>query len=231
MARGRLSGKKFYMKIFCLRIGDKYGPEYEDYINKMLNDYEVVWIREAVSKSIPLQWNKIQFMNLDTDDPIVVLDIDIILRKDYKELFEYPIERGEFLSIPAWWNSKYPKWKINGGFQKYYPRDCKYIYEAFMKNPKHWMMHYIKQGLTIGPVNGEQFFVEEHVKDHLDLKLISKSWVTRWTPDDTINKHIELKWEEFNDSKLIEDEEFNSDIKLIHFTSSLNKPHLTSLWK
>ena len=34
-----------------------------------------------------------------------------------RKIFEYPIERGEFLAKPGWWrdtdNSKY---KINGGF-------------------------------------------------------------------------------------------------------------------
>ena len=90
------------MKIYCLRIGNKYGPEYEDYINEKLKDYEVIWIREPYEKSIALQWNKMQCMALNTDEPIVVLDIDVLLIGDYKELFDYPIKRGEFLGIPQW---------------------------------------------------------------------------------------------------------------------------------
>ena len=80
------------MKIYCLRIGNKYGPEYEDYINEKLKDYEVIWIREAPRKDIPLQWNKINLMNLDIDEPIVALDIDVILTGNYKELFDYPVQ-------------------------------------------------------------------------------------------------------------------------------------------
>ena len=34
--------------------------------------------------------------------------------------------------------------KINGGFFKYYPKDVKYIYDKFMKDPNHWQTHYIK---------------------------------------------------------------------------------------
>ena len=74
------------MKIYCLRIGNKYGPEYEDYINEKLKDYEVIWIREPYEKSIALQWNKMQCMALNTDEPIVVLDIDVLLIGDYKAI-------------------------------------------------------------------------------------------------------------------------------------------------
>jgi hypothetical protein len=219
------------MKIYCLRIGNKYGPEYEDYINEKLKDYEVIWIREASSRSIPLQWNKLNCMNLDTNDPIIVLDIDIILTGNYKELFEYPIQRGEFVGIPHWWSDRYTDWKMNGGFQKYYPKDCKYIYDIFMENPKHWMMHYIRSQLTVGPVNGEQFFVEEHAKQRLDIKIVPESWVTRRSNDEEINPHIKTKYKEVNGLDLFESDEFNKDVKLVHFTTSLNKPHESHLWK
>jgi len=219
------------MKIYCLRIGNKYGPEYEDYINEKLKDYEVVWIRESYEKSIALQWNKMQCMALNTDEPIVVLDIDVLLIGDYKKLFDFPIKRGEFLGIPQWWNHNYPNWKINGGFQKYYPKDCNYIYDIFMKNPKHWMSHYIKSGLTIGPVNGEQFFVEEHVKQNLTLKLVPEKWVTRWTNTESKNDFIANQYKAKFDSNIMTNNQFNDSIKLVHFTTSLNKPHESLFWK
>jgi len=221
------------MKVYCVRIGNKYGPEYEDYINTKLKDYNVIWIREPYDKKIPLQWNKLQCMALSDEEPIVVLDIDIILTGDYKVLFDYPIERGEFLSIPSWWSSRWPKWEINGGFQKYYPIDCNYIYDIFMNNPSHWLMHYIKTGVTIGPVNGEQFFVEEHVKQKLKLKLIPNSWITRWSNDEDLNKRINNKYENVNGYPAFDycKNEFNSNIKLVHFNTSLNKPHESRLWK
>ena len=219
------------MKVYCLRIGNKYGPEYEDYINEKLKDYEVIWIHEAPRKDIPLQWNKINLMNLDIDEPIVALDIDVILTGNYKELFDYPIQRGEFIGIPQWWSTRYPQWKLNGGFQKYYPKDCKFIYDIFYDNPKHWMMHYIREGLTIGPVNGEQFFVEEHAKKKLKVIPVPSKWVTRWTADDTINNAIVDKFKDISNKKLFSNDEFHDDIKLVHFTTSLNKPHYSSLWK
>lgn len=219
------------MKVYCVRIGNKYGPEYEEYINEKLKKYDVHWIREPYDKRVPLQWNKLLCMSFDDEEPIVVLDIDVILSGNYEQLFDYPIERGEFLSIPHWWSSRYPEWQINGGFQKYYPVDCNYIFEIFMENVKHWLTHYIKQGLTIGPVNGEQFFVEEHVKQKLNLKTVPAGWVTRWSNQEDINNFIIKKHREIIGNELFQNNEFNTDLKLIHFTTSLNKPHNSSLWK
>lgn len=31
------------MKVFCVRIGTKYGEEYEDYIEEKLSGYDVQW--------------------------------------------------------------------------------------------------------------------------------------------------------------------------------------------
>jgi hypothetical protein len=219
------------LKIFCLRIGNKYGPEYEDYINEKLKDSDVNWIREPFDKRVALQWNKIQCMALNLDEPIVVLDIDVILTGDYKALMDYPIQRGEFLSIPAWWGTREP-WSINGGFQKYYPIDTHYIYDIFMERPAHWQKYYIKKRLTYGPVNGEQFFVEEHVKQKLKLKLVPKSWITRWSYNEETNAKVELIYHKKTGNEyIVKDDEWHPDLKLIHFTTSLNKPHEHKLWK
>ena len=76
------------MKVFCLRIGNKYGPEYERYIEKKLEDYDLTWVREPLDKRVALQWNKMFFMGLDIDEPICVIDIDLIFLNDYKKLFD-----------------------------------------------------------------------------------------------------------------------------------------------
>ena len=50
------------MKVFAVRIGDKYGPEYEEYLEDKLSDYELVWIREPYHPDVQLQWNKMWAM-------------------------------------------------------------------------------------------------------------------------------------------------------------------------
>src|SRR6056300_1349892 len=124
------------MKIIAVRIGDRYGPEYETYLESKLPEYEFVWIREPCDPNVRLQWNKMIGMTLDTDEPICVMDIEVLLINDYKKIFEYPIERGQFLAAPGWWrwgsDDVEKRFTINGGFYKYYPKDCRYIYDKFM---------------------------------------------------------------------------------------------------
>ena len=121
------------MKIFAVRIGDKYGSEYESYLENKLSDYEMVWIREPYDERVTLQWNKMNVMNLDIDEPVCVMDIDVLLTGNYKDIFDCPVERGQFLAMPGWWrDTEKEGYSINGGFFKYYPKDCKYIYDKFM---------------------------------------------------------------------------------------------------
>ena len=60
------------MKIYCVRIGEKYGQQYEDYMNSKFSDYDIIWIKEPIAKGVPLQWNKMAAMNDDSDEPVVV---------------------------------------------------------------------------------------------------------------------------------------------------------------
>ena len=228
------------MKIFAVRIGNKYGPEYEDYLKRKLPEYDLNWIREPINSKIQLQWNKMHVMSLDLDEPICIIDIDILLVNDYKKLFEYPIERGEFVAMPGWWRED-QSYVINGGFFKYYPKDCKYIYDKFMSDVDHWQSFYIKNGTTTGPVNGEQHFVEDSVKERLKLKTIPNSWVTRWCSNSNAiaGKDYEkwqfktsLKYQSLTNNKYIYfGGAFHPDIKLVHFTNAVNKPHEWEYYK
>jgi len=219
------------LKVYCVRIGEKYGQQYEDYINEKLSNYEIIWIREPIHDNVKLQWNKMFPMSLTINEPVCVVDIDIILLNNYSMLFDYPIKKGEFLSIPSWWiNSQ--DYSINGGFFKYFPSDCNYIYDKFMSNIEYWQTYYIKNGITIGPVNGEQHFVEDSVKEKLRLKLIPASWVTRWSNGYDMTRTQFAKWHfdinqkycKLTGNEYLYIDQFHEDIKLVHFTHAQNKP-------
>jgi hypothetical protein len=233
------------MKIFCVRIGNKYGPEYEKYLEDRLPEYDIHWIREPFAPGIMLQWNKMLPMSLDIDEPVVVMDIDLLLINDYRKVFDYPVERGEFVASPDWWNLNHDRmgYTINGGFFKYYPQDCRYVYDKFMENPRKWQQHYINNGTTSGPVNGEQYFVEDTVKERLTIKTLPDAWFTRWATPKAVD-HSRM-WEpdridsykqwvvwmnmeytsETGNEFLYLDGEFHEDVKVVHFTHSVNKPH------
>jgi len=223
------------MKIVAVRIGNRYGPEYEQYLESRLPQHEFIWIRTPMAKNIMLQWNKMYGMTLDIDEPICVIDIDILLINDYEKIFDHPVKKGQFLAAPNWWRNvdweDQTRYTINGGFLKYYPKDCRYIYEKFVKDPAHWQMKYIKEGYTSGPVNGEQFFVEDSVKERLELIKLPNEWFCRMEArekDYTKNTLSELnrKYSEVTGNPyMFLGNEFYTEIKFVHFTHMDNHPH------
>lgn len=220
------------MKIVAVRIGERYGPEYETYLESKLPEYEFIWVREPIREDVTLQWNKMYGMSLDIDEPICVMDIDILLVNDYKKIFEYPIRPGEFIAMPGWWRDSDPRYTINGGFFKYYPKDCKYIYDEFMSNVDHWQQYYIKNGTTKGPVNGEQYFVFDQLNKRLQLKVLPNAWFTRWktTFQETERQNkswqfsITERYRNLTGNDYIWMGDWHPDIKFVHFTHALNKP-------
>ena len=89
-----------------------------------------------------------------------------------------------------------------------------------MKNASHWQTYYIKEGITIGPINGEQYFVEDMVNQRLELITCPPSWVTRWSGDGIqwqFQATQKYKAATGNDY-IYMGEEWHPDIKFIHFT-------------
>ena len=122
------------VKVYAVRVGDKYGVEHEEYLKSKLPD--VTFLRDSQHPFLR-QWNKLRFMEIDTDDPICVIDLDIELMNDYMELFEYPLQRGEFVGIPSWWkDTDKPGYELNGGFYKYYPKIANTLPKSFVQTPE-----------------------------------------------------------------------------------------------
>lgn len=203
------------MRIFCVRIGNKYGPEYEDYINSKIPGVE--WIHEPFDPRVKLQWNKLYPMSLDIDEPVVVMDIDIVLRGDYMDMINYPIERGQFVGLKTWWNDSHPDYYMQGGFQKYYPKDCRYIFDKFMSDPNGWQVHYIMNGVTEGEVNGEQNFVQDSVLERLEFVPIPQEWITVWRSNPT--KKWVYSMNEIYPGDYLYLDEFNPQIRFVHYQS------------
>lgn len=206
-------------RVYAVRTGDKYGPEFEEYIDSKIPN--VTWIREeTIGKA---QWNKLVPMSLDIDEPVVVIDIDMSFINDYMDAINYPIQRGEFIGAYCWWNDVDPKlgYRLQGGFQKYYPKDCKYIYDKFVSDPEYWMEYYIKNGTTCGPVNGEQYFVEDSVKERLKLKFLPETWMTNWHWAAQYNEKRVLDANlKYPGQWLYLGGEFHQDVRLLHFQGS-----------
>ena len=198
------------MKVFAVRVGDRYNIEYEKYLKSKIP--QITFLNEEL-EDFKLQWNKLHFFNSDYKEPICVIDIDIQLINEYEKLFEYPIEKGEFLTIDSWWSDTRP---INGGFYKFYPQDTKFIYEEFKKNKTYWEEYFIKNGTKPGPVNGEEDFVYEMVKDKLKLKYLPSSWATmmKIKPDKDQLRKLNRK---YSKEYVYLGNKFHDDIKFVHY--------------
>ena len=104
-----------------------------------------------------------------------------------------------------------------------------------MRDHLKWQRHYIDNGITKGPINGEQYFVEDSVYERLELKLLPTSWVTRWCSDEVVINGRDIKeWQIkttmkyqslTNNDYVYLGGEFHPDIKFVHFTHYANKPH------
>lgn len=200
------------VKVFAVRVGDRYGPEYEDYLRSKIPNIEFINDDQLV-----LQWNKIRFFNLNLDEPVCVIDIDIELINDYWDLFNYPIERGEFLTLDPWWDTNRISCGINGAFYKFYPSDTKYIYDSFMEDPIHWRHYFIKAGIKSGPVGGEENFVELKVKERLRTKFIPSTWYSRMEENSTSEdiKRLNRKYP----GSYLKLDQYHPDLKLLHYNS------------
>ena len=101
-------------KVFAVRVRDKYDQGVEDYINSKISN--VTWIRDELP-GVDLQWNKLRVMNMDIDEPVLVIDIDTFYINDYVKAIDYPIERGEFLTAKSWWKDTWNEnYSLCGGF-------------------------------------------------------------------------------------------------------------------
>jgi len=207
-------------KIYAVRIGDKYGIHYEHDLEQKLGP--ITWIREA-EPDISLQWNKLRAFEADEIQPIVLIDIDLNFVGRYTDLFELPIERGEFLVTRNWWGQDNPTpkhYKIAGGFYKFWPQDTRYIAETFRKDKEYWQAHYIEQGITCGPVNGEMNFVEDCVRgrcgtEKLKMKFVPDAWHTKWKNNPCSDYQFMMNEKYKHDYLWMGG--FHPDIRLIHY--------------
>ena len=96
-----------------------------------------------------------------------------------------------------------------------------------MKDIQWNTSYYIKNSLTTGPVNGEFMYVNDLIKLRLKLKTLPDAWITRWTSDEyhEFRPGLEEKYTEITGNKYLYKDDFHPDIKMVHFTNSLNKPH------
>jgi hypothetical protein len=84
-----------------------------------------------------------------------------------------------------------------------------------MSNIDYWSQHYIIRKITTGPVNGEQYFVEDQVKKKLKLKYLPETWVTRMCNKKDLKELASIN--SMYPGEYVYLDGFHDDIKIIHF--------------
>ena len=83
-----------------------------------------------------------------------------------------------------------------------------------MKDKLYWQRFYIDNGTTVGPVNGEQYFVEDSARERLELKFLPETWFTKSVKNPT--KEWWARMNTLYPGDWLYLDGYNPDIKIIH---------------
>ena len=79
--------------------------------------------------------------------------------------------------------------------------------------------------------NHRSFLHRLTVKENLELITFPSHWATRWTQGTKTNNGISKRYARYFDKPIqIKPNVFNKELKIIHFTHSLNKPHESNIF-
>ena len=237
------------MTSFCtvLKKGPKYGTEdvnrvftslkqhttkpfkfycYTDYDTEFLDkDINIIPIEKQDKK---LQWYKLDYFKKDIidEEDIVLLDIDQVIIRNCDFLF-YNIKNNEFRGTHRFWwrwreDKDNKKFALSGSIYKFKNGEHQYIVDEFEKNIPFWEEYYIKSGVTSGPVNGEQHFVQEQLEvNKTHTTMFPEKYITKWHKDDFyIQTCIENDYCKWTGNKYLLDEDWHEDIKVIHYAGN-----------
>jgi hypothetical protein len=233
------------MNILTLKVGTKYSS---DYVNRLcgsikrnstvdFNFYCYTEDAEGLNEDIRIipiedvdafqkQWHKIIFHktgfgDIQEGEHCLILDIDQVVVGNFDDILNHTLEPGQFGCIRRWWSRRQDLCKINGGFQMYRMGDTNHMWETFVSNPDHWQHYYVNAGLAEGPVNGEQNFIHQHAGDN--RYWFNEKWFGKYEEKDMLK--IQMQWLNEVDKydPFYIGEEFNEDVKIVHFSNAENK--------
>lgn len=235
------------MNILTLKVGTKYSSEY---VNKLYSSIErestvpfkmycytedptglrdeIVVVPIEDPNEFALQWHKLKFhktgfAGILEGEQCLILDIDWIITGSMDEILLHQLEDGQFGCFERWWSNLRHFCKINGGFQMYRMGDTNHLWEKFSADPEYWQSYYVNNGFAVGPVNGEQNFIDQHAGDNrywFPMRWFAKYHDEEWPK-------IQKNWHRDVDSSepYYMGGDFCEDIKMVHFSNSENLIH------
>ena len=175
-----------------------------------------------------LQWHKLTFFKKDIvkEDDIILMDIDQVIIRNCDFLFDN-IEDNEFRGTHRFWwrwreDKDNKKFALSGSVYKFKNGQHQYIVDEFEKNIDFWQEYFIKTGITSGPVNGEQHFVQKMLEDNkTNVSMFPEKHIVKWHKDDFyIQTCIEHDYKKWTGNKYLLDEDWHEDVKVIHYAGN-----------
>ena len=243
------------IRVFTVYFEGKYQPKYvtnlyrslkENYSKQLefvcysdTNEIEADRIIKLPKWSeIKIHWHKLKFFSplfggQNSNDDIIVLDIDQIVLNNIDEMIDWPVGEKELISYKKWWKLNDPNKgntvKLNGGWYKFKSGSLKCVWDKFSKNSKSiekWQTHYYDKGIVHEKYYGEQNYVEDTcIENNIKITFMPGEWICKYTQDKSLNDKYNLKYmSEFKKDYMILDQP-NPSIKVIHFAGVNDSIH------
>mgnify|MGYP001281978024 CR=1 FL=1 len=183
-------------------------------------------IRPITTTDKKLQWFKLDFFKKDfvEEEDIIVMDIDLDIVGNIDFLFD---DYEGFVGSHRWWwrwredKDKLP-FALSGTVYKFKNGKHQYVVDTFEQDIPFWEEYFIKNGVTKGPVNGEQHFVQKTLYDFKsDFSYFPEKYIVKWHKDDYIMQmKLEKDWKKFTSNTYINDKKWHPDIRIVHYAGS-----------
>lgn len=150
------------------------------------------------------------------------IDIDIIGSMDF--IFAR-VKKHEFRGTRRWWwehERVGTEYALSGTMYKFQNGSHSYVYDTFELDIEYWQEYYIKNGITRGPVNGEQHYVQDQVIQHAKEKsFFPIEKIVKWNENDARTQiEAEEKYIKLTGLNYLEDGEFHPEVSVIHYAGN-----------
>lgn len=230
------------VNILTLKVGDKYSSSvvnelyegiksnttldfkfycYTEDTNGLNNNILTIPIKDPLKYK--LQWHKLKYHDpkltkISKGEDCIIMDIDMKILQNIDDILSFPIDSNQIGVFKRWFSDKQHLCEINGGFQKFKMGYTKKLFEIFESDYKTWQEYFIKNELSIGPVSGEQNFIDMNIeKIGLEKKYLHGYWFAKY--HEKILKHYLIpRYRYFCKGAFMINGKFNENIKIIHYS-------------
>tara|TARA_B100001250_G_scaffold414618_1_gene454710 strand:- start:10051 stop:10755 length:705 start_codon:yes stop_codon:yes gene_type:complete len=197
------------------------------YTNHTGFDYNINII-PITTKNKKLQWYKLDYFKKDIidEEDIILMDIDMDIVGNVDFLFE-DNSLDEFRGTHRFWwrwreDRDNKKFALSGSVYKFKNGQHQYIVDTFEENISYWEEFFINKGITHGPVNGEQHFVQKMLEDNnTKVTMFPEKHIVKWNNNDFLQQtKLEYAYEKYTKNNYIKKQKFNTDVRIVHYAGA-----------